>query len=317
MSTKTTMQLLNEVSGQIDKAITNCLSAKKRSTIKTELSLLKQSVSGAIDHLNEHEKRKFTGVKKTLKAVFNVVDGSLEGLASDDMTRPMFKGIMNNMRTRFYPALCTSISSEVEKESEAKVKELSQDQEVLVEQISQSAEMADVLKVIRKSVKDGKSDVAPGQSGENATEKQLADLASTRSNLPLRLKTGFQAIRMPIVPIFSNYQMNNPSTFAKIGIKHVLVEGYAVLLDQQLIAISEKAAAKIDMTPLQYAESVVEVINARSSVEYEFVSDKPISNPRNADVQMFWILPKPKMGALMRVALTGRKASTVKWGFPF
>lgn len=316
MSKKPTVQLLEEVSGQIDKAITKCLSATKRSTVNTELSVLKRSVSGALDHLNEHEKRKFVGVRKSLKAVFNVIDGSLEELASGDMSRPQFKGIMNNMRTRFYPEVCSSISAEIERETAEKPKELTEAQEALAEQISESAEIGDVLKVVRKGVKDS-ANAAHGQSGENATTKQLEDLAATRNNLPLRLKTGFVAVRMPIVPIFSNYELNKAATFAKLGIKHVLVEGYAVLLDQQLIAISEKEASRLDMTPLQYAESVVEVINARSSTDYEFVSDTPIGNPRNADIQLFWILPKPKMGALMRIALTGRKASTVKWGFPF
>lgn len=320
MSKKTTVDLLEEVSGQIDKAITTSLSAKKKSAVKAELSNLRSSVSGMITHLNDNEKRKFIEVRKNLKAVFNIVDGTLEGLASGDLSRREFKGTMNTLRNRFYPNVCSSISSEIERAANAAAQAtvLTDQQEAIKAELSQSADVKDALKVVRKAVQLQEPSSAPqAEITDVATVTQLQTLADTRSKLPITFKTDFQVIRMPIVPIFSNYTMNNPATFAKLAIKHVLVEGYAVLLDQLLVAVMDSKASRMGLTPLAYAQSVVSLLNEKGSVEYEFVSDTPIGNPRNADMQLFWILPKPKMAALMRIALSGRNASTVKWGFPF
>ena len=321
MVKKTTAQQIQDVADQLDAAITAVGKLSKRSEITKTLVPMKASISSAIEHLTNNEKRKYIDVRKSLKAAHNVIDGILEGLSSGDMSRSEFKGSLNTLRTRFYTNVCTSLSVEIEREEEASAKaaSLSEEQEALKEQLSQSGDMKEALTVVRKAVKtqDAKSESPTGEITDVATHNQLTQLAETRKQLPIRLKSEFQLIRMPIVPIFSTYQMNNPATFARIGLKHVLIEGYAVILDQVLVAVSLSKAARAGFDAKQYAESVVSLLNERSTVEYEFVSDQPISNPRNTDIQLFWLLPKQKMSVMMQVALTGRNASTVKWGLPF
>lgn len=321
MVTKTTAQRVQDVADTLDKAISFSGKAKKKSEVLSTLSPLKESISTTITHLTDKEKRKYIDVRKNLKAVYNIVDGIMEGVSSGNMSRLEFKGALNTLRTRFYPNVCTSLAAEQEKEEQAKTKAaaLSAEQEALKEQLSQSSDMKEALTVVRKAVKtqDATSEAPTGEITDVATTNQLSQLAETRSLLPVRLKAEFQMLRMPIVPIFSTYQMNNPATFSRIGVKHVLVEGYAVLLDQVLVAVSENKAARAGFEAKAYAESVVSLLNERGTTEYEFVSDQPVKNPRNTDIQLFWLLPKAKMNALMRVALTGRNASTVKWGLPF
>lgn len=320
MVKKTTVQLIQEVTGQLESAITLCASEKKKSVIEKELTKLKQSVSGAITHLTDNEKRKFIDVRKNLKAVYNVVDGSLEGLSSGDLTRREFRGVLNTLRTRFYPNVCVSLSVEVEKAENATAQAivLTDQQEALKAELAESADIKDALKVVKKAVQLQEPSTAPrSEITDVATVTQLHAVAETRSLLPVRLKTDFQVIRLPIVPMFSNPSMNNPATFAKLGIKHVLVEGYAILQDQILIAVSDAKASRAGMTTLQFAQSVVSLLSERGTTEYEFVSDRPQVNPRNADLKLFWVLPKPKMNALMRIALSGRNASSITWGLPY
>jgi hypothetical protein len=321
MVKKTTVQLIQEVAGLLEDTMTSCSSEKKRSVISKRLTNLKESVSTTLSHLTDNEKRKFIDVRKNLKAVFNIIDGTLEGLSSGDMSRSEFRGTLNTLRTRFYPNVCSSLSVEIEKEeaNKAKAVVLSAEQESLKAALSKSADMKEALTVVKQAVKtqDATSGPPTGEITDVATVTQLHGLAQMREKLPTTFKTDFQLIRMPIVPIFSNYQMNNPKTFKDLGIEHVLIEGYAVLLDQVLVAISEAKAKRVGLTPLAYAESVVSLVNEKSGRDYEFVSDQPVGNPRKADIQMYWVLPKPKMSALMRIALSGRNASTVKWGLPF
>jgi hypothetical protein len=320
MVKKTTVQLIQEVTGKLEDAMQKCTSSKKKSVINKELTSLRESVSGAISYLTDHEKRKFIDVRKNLKAVYNIIDGTLEGLASGDLSRTEFRGVLNTLKGRFYPNVCSSLSVEIEKAEQAEASSivLTDQQEAVKAQIAESADMKDALKAVRLALKA--PDATSGPSSEIvdvATTTKLNDLAQMRNQLPVRLKTDFQLIRMPVVPIFSNYTMNNPKTFESLAIKHVLVEGYAVLLNQFLVAVSDAKASRSGLTTKAFAESVVSLLNEKGSIEYEFVSDMPIRNPRNADIQLYWILPKPKMNALMRIALSGRNASTVKWGLPF
>ena len=319
MSTKTTVELIQEVNGQIESTIESCSSEKKRSKIEKSLGDLKTSLSQVLAHLHANEQRKYIQVRKGLKAVHNLVDGALEGVSSKELTPRDFRGILSTLQTRFYPMVCSSLSSEIEKAERQSAKPLSDAQEAARQEIAESADIDDALKVVQKAVKEAEH-VNPSDhelTGDDlATIKQLRDLAAMRSNLPIRVKTDFQMVRMPVIPIFSNYQMNSAETFAKLGIRHVLVEGYAILLNQVIIAVSEKRAASSGLKPKDLAEAAVAVINERSTIEYEFVSPDSHKNPRNADIHLFWLMPRQKMAALMRIALTGRKASTLQWNFP-
>jgi hypothetical protein len=64
------------------------------------------------------------------------------------------------------------------------------------------------------------------------------------------------------------------------------------------------------------AHSVVDLLNERGASKYEIVSDTPTSNPRNTDLQMFWVLPRPKMGEVMKILGTSNTPAVVKWGLP-
>ena len=318
MNKKTTVELVQGVSSQIESTIESCSSATKRVAIEKSLSALKVSLSETLEYLNANEKRKFVAVRKWLRAVYNIVDGALEGVSSHELTKGEFRGILNTLKTRFYPMVCSSLSHEIEKAEQAPAITLSADQEQVKLEIAQAADFKDALKAVKKVVNEAEHAQTGSVLGQNdeATIKQLKELADMRKNLPLQVKTDFTVVRMPVVPIFSNYQMNSAATFAKLGIKHVLVEGYAVLLNQLLIAVSERRAKKSGMEPKQFAEAAVSLMNERGSVEYEFVTDEYRVNPRNTDIQLFWLMPRPKLAALMRIALTGRKASTLKWDFP-
>lgn len=321
---KTTVQLIQEVSGQIETAITSVSKESKKSAIVATLTELSTSVSSAVTHLGENEKRKFIEVRKNLKAVSNIVEGILEGLASGDLNKTQFKSTINTLRVKFYPKVCTSLSVEIERAEAAASSQpaivLDDKQKALKAELAEASDYKEALNVVKRNIKEAEKRPSAEPASEItdlATATQLHDLAQARNLLPVRLKTDFQIVRMPIVPIFSNYQMNNSATFAKLGVKHLLIEGYAVLLDQLLVAVSSTKASRSGLTTKAFAESVVSLLNERGNTEYDFVSDNSIPNPRNTDIELFWILSRPKMSALMRIAMSGRKANTVKWGLPF
>lgn len=311
MSKTTTLCRLQELEGGLLSRVDRVAAEKDRAGCIEKLRRIRQEVGALIQHLTDHEKRKFIPSRKALKAIYNVVDGCIQGIASKDMGRPELKQSLNVLQTRFYPALCSSISEEVEREA-MDSPALSEDQRELVEELAESAGATEAFKALKKAA-------SPiGSSGETASQAQLRELSASRKLLPSTLKSEFMVVKMPVVPIFSNLKMNSGATFERAGIPHLLLEGYSVCLNQAILCISARRAAELEMSELEMAQAVLEVLNQRSSgAEYDVVSEHSVANPRNAAIKLFWIMSKPKLAALSRQAMMGRKAATLKWGFPF
>lgn len=325
MSTNTTARRLESLSSNIQSTIKLCQTSKKRSELIKGLSSLSASLSGELARLKETEKRRFMDVRRSLQAVHNTVTGLVEGLASQDLERKDFKKIVANLEATFFPAVCQAVAAELEKREEPQAEiVLSSSQAKVKMSLAQSKDWRAALTEIQQALKEAvvkeevaqKTAVAP-QDNEDAVAVQIRQLQSSRNLLPIRIKGEFQIVRMPIIPIFSQIQLNNSSTLTKIGVRHSMIEGYALLLDQTLLAVSDAIAKKHELSTFAFAESVVALLNERGGINYSLVSDQQSTNPRNADIKLFWILPTPKTNALMRIARTSVKSNSIKWGLPF
>ena len=183
--------------------------------------------------------------------------------------------------------------------------------------ISSSSEMSEAVSVV--TVANSGPLVA-----EAGGESELEELAKqARSALPIRIPGDFKVVRAPIVPVFPNVELSKPSVLKRLGLKHTVIAGFVVLQDQILLNVSKKRAQQANPTAktaslaaLAMAHSVVDLLNERGASKYEIVSDTPTSNPRNTDLQMFWVLPRPKMGEVMKILGTSNTPAVVKWGLP-
>lgn len=321
---------LSEMSERIQDGLNVCSSSKKRTELIRALSSISTTCASELDYLKQHQKRKFVQVRKHLTAVNNVVSGLTEGLTAKELSLSDFRGHVNSLVTKFFPRLCESLSSELEAQTaseEAQV-ELTEQQQAVKSEIAESGDLRDALAVIKKLLKERAQQTAPvapknhpaaqtQDEAQDGVSAELTKLSNARAALPIRLKSEFQVVRMPIIPIFSNYALNSTDNFKRLGINFISVEGYAVLLDQLLVLVSSRKAESHGMKSSEYAQSVLSLLNERGTIDYAFVTDEYQVNPRNTDIHMFWALPMSKMNALLRIAQRGRTASTVKWGLPF
>lgn len=87
-------------------------------------------------------------------------------------------------------------------------------------------------------------------------------------------------------------------------------------LTKEEIAVRHRERPKrkrIDVNPVDFAKSILNVLNEHSSVQYVLVSEKYYPNPRNTDILLFWLMPRRTLSALLSKGW--KKLS--RWGLPW
>lgn len=305
---------LEKVCAEIKSTIAFCKNTKVRKDIQKKLDSLSSAISNEVSVMQTRFKGKHVAARKGLVVIANTIDGLLDGLAEQSLSRTEFNKYLNNVGARFLPSLNSSVSEIKDKLDGQTVADLSEEQKKLI--VSKSGDWKDDLTKVREVLKKAtEAQQANKVQVIDASEEQFTRMREAIKDLPSRLPGAFKVIRAPIIPIFSNYNLNNRSTFEKLGLSHISVEGYAILLDQTLLAVDRRVAERHDMTPIKFAESVIATINEQSSHNVTLATEHSNTNPKNKDIVFFWILPTPKVTKLSSFA--GRTPNSIRWGFPF
>jgi hypothetical protein len=307
-----TLQTLDSVIESLTKTITVCKTSKNKSQLISSISSSTEELEAVVSHLKANEKRKFIPVRKALLAVSNVLSGMKDGLVDGTLSLPEFRKANAVLVNKFFPRIKEGLVQELESQEgeDAPVREVSIPEGVrnkIKIVISKSSDLKDAVSTVSSGTSVSYSDPI---SVSSSPIDALAAMA--RKALPLKLTGNFKIVRVPIVPLFSNPVLARPEVLNKIGLKNQSIEGFVVLMDQILMLVSKREAANMNTSTVALAHSVVDLLNERGSTKYEIVSDTPSVNPRNADLQMFWVLPRPRLSALSRVL----GSAQVKWGLP-
>lgn len=332
---KTTTDKLDHAIKAVELSMEVCASSKKRTEILSALSASADSITGLIAHLKEHEKRKFIPARKAFMAVSNVITGMRDGILDDAVSLSDVRASNRLLRNKFFPAIAQGLAAEVESQEAAEddkpLREITTSKAVIQQisiTLSKTPDMKQAVKVVSESSPTVGLDVA----GDDQ-ESQIEALGrAARNSLPVRLDGAFKIVRVPIAPLFPHMELMKAETLKRLGFKFVMIEGIVILLDQILLNVSKKRALNAEYaaptpkgkkqkgpvqgTPLALAHSILAVLNERGETKYELVSDTPQANPRNTDLMMFWIVPRQRMAALMKIMGASRQAAIVKWGLP-
>lgn len=176
--------------------------------------------------------------------------------------------------------------------------------------------------------------------GESDELKELvASYSKIMSKLPSTMHSPFQAFEFVVVPLFSALKTANGVARAKFlnamqraGIKvRMIGDHYPVFEKQYLLALDCKRLGipkglkttkagktktvnntKADNGPDTIVGGVLDTINSVSPIKYVPASTQLISNPRNPDVKLMWIVPEN-----VRIAIhNALHTSEVTWGLP-
>lgn len=326
MNAEVAARKIKKLSGKIGDTLDFAETSSSRSACKDRLLSTSSEITQLVDWLAANQKRNFVPVRKALKVVFNSFSGISEGLESGELNKREMRAMLSNARNRFHPNLEQALSEEVERlnEREESKINLSEKQEEVKQKLSISnTDWKSALKIVRDAVNEidaKKAEQQKGKDQENLTSdeqltNQIKDLAKHRKALPVNLAGAYQVVRLPIVSIFESPRLNAQSFWQKLGIRVLSIEDYPVLQDQLLILVSKKSAEKYGSSPKEFAESAIELLNEKGSVNYALVSDRSQASPRNADHIMFWMLPASKVSAIVKAA--GFGSAKVSWGLPF
>lgn len=284
--------------------INDAAEKKNRKEMLRSLSSCQKEVNQATLILKENFKRQFINTRKELDKVSNFIEGLSSGIADETLNRRESKkyleslnGLVQNLdlivtQDLGYGNEEISVSSLPSKESEV---------------INEWKSLADAIntKLLHRQQKI--------DAIQDDKVKTLIDsFKKYRAALPIRQKQVFEIINMPIIPIFD--KKVNDAEFKNLGIQVVSVDSmFCILLNQKLLLVSKKYADKHNQEVLQVAENSLETLN-ETGEQFSLVSHNFVTNPRNSDQKMYWIMPTNKLNALMKVY--GRRIK-VTWGLPF
>jgi hypothetical protein len=327
MNSEIAARKVQKVSARIGDTLAFALSSDSRSACTQKLTSTSSEISDLVKWLAENQKKQFVPVRRALNIVVNSFSGIAEGLESKELHRREMRAMLKNVQNKFYPNVEQSLAEEVERlneRSESKI-DLSEKQQAVKKTLSISnTDWKSALNVVRETLRNIEEKVAADKKSKDQAHltddehlmQQIQQLEKFRKNLPVNMSNAYQVVRLPIVPIFEDFRLNQNATFwSKLGIRTLPVEGYSILQDQLLLLVSRKSAEKYGTTSKEFAESALEVLNEKGGVNYALVSDRSTASPRNADHIMFWIMPASKVTAIIKAV--GFGTAKVNWGLPF
>jgi hypothetical protein len=312
---KTTIQMLDHTISTMTETIAVCSASKNKKDILAALIASTSSIGQTVSYLKEHEKRRYIAVRKSLTAVSNVM-GSMKDGIEDGVPFSDFRAGTKSLKTTFFPMVHKSLIAEQEAAAAeegapvAKSAEVASRSKIRIT-IAKTPEMKEALAVVATSNSAGHE-----VDGDNKSSPIEAMGRTARATLPVRIEGNFKLVRVPIVPIFPNPLAVKETTLKSLGFKFLMIEGICILQDQTLLNVSKSRSKSSGTNPVTLAHSVVDLINQRGATKYEVVSDTPNANPRNADLLMFWILPRPRMSGIMKIVGSSKSPAILKWGLP-
>lgn len=170
------------------------------------------------------------------------------------------------------------------------------------------------------------------------------------AKLPAKLRTSYDVIEMPVVPMFEDFNIVTDKALDGLGLKYKSFDGLFHVIENQILLVFRKDEAttytattkggkertkqagsgtqvKADRTARKQnirqniiqdnLNNIIEnEINPATHKEYALVSVFFPTSPKNKDIMFAWIMPKDKLRRFMRNA-NDNSGMRGKWGFPW
>lgn len=150
--------------------------------------------------------------------------------------------------------------------------------------------------------------------------KKLQKTYAKEDKLPDRIAQAFAVIDYPIVPVFEDFNLSNDKALRHAGFDYDrIAESFVVLKNQKLLVADlpklqemfGQGKKRVDVVQLMI--DMVASINKSSQIKYELMSTTLISNPKNANLKLAWLIPADKLRSLARM---GRTTRLQNWSLP-
>lgn len=265
-----------------------------------------ESLSQEVAYFKEHHKRAFVGTRKTTQVVRNALSSVADGIESGDLSRAELRNSLSFVEKHFENFSAAAAADQEVDLNVPVVRELSEKQKAV--EVSSST--------VKRAAKVAETGDVAATPLPVETTKALKQFAGARAELPTRIDSSYELLRLPVVPLFPEAKhLNRIVNLEKLGLRGVSLEGYTIIDSQTVLLFSRRTAKKHDLSPLEFAEAALSSINERLTQKLALATDTYIASPKNADHLLFWLMPAIRVAALFKAA--GAKSGTIKWGLPF
>jgi hypothetical protein len=224
----------------------------------------------------------YNAIQTALKYIHNQLAGAVDTINSDELTPQISTHIARNLEAKV-SVLETMLEPLVPKKASTKFKPV----EPIV---SDGNPWHNTLQAIIEELKR--------KEDENSTTPDNPDFDTygvSSTVFPVSLPRNFSLVKAPIIPVFKsadskgrNNMVQQPAKALPIlkscGIPTERLLEYIVCLDQYILIVPHKP------DPLRQAIEVLETLKETRSWDYSLVVQKPIPNPRTAQLSMFWVI---------------------------
>ncbi len=292
-----------------------CCSTNKPKEILAALDFARSKLESDYALVKE-QKRQFIPLRKSISVVLNTVAGLADGVESRDITPKILRKVASEVQSKSLPVLIDCVN-EALLQVEAKVG-LVEAKEAVGEVVDKPKRFHDwrealsAVTPVKRQAEAAEEDVEedPEDYAERLRQERtqsrldqrdhekslkVEGLKAKEENLPRKIDGGYAVIRFPVIPLFEK-PLNFTTLFTSMGFSVHELGGYTVLDNQTLLAIDKKAAANARLDPHAYALKALEVVNSRTlKAKYSMVSEVPQTNPKNANIALYWIMLNSKL----------------------
>lgn len=315
-------QYVNDVADFVDQVAKNEM--RKASVIIDRLTNIIEHATGvdkALDPVSGV--KQVRALRKTLKAMTKISKSLVTGIKNSSINLGTFR---THVRTHMKPLL-DEMNSELRE-----ISAFRSDDAKLNETLNSLRKQKSFMQILRSMPAGGKNS-KPQKDDGSMTEKEEEELVHSyrkyRSKLPSSLRGRlFSILRMPIVPMATDFRITSPSFLRKAGVDFkYIAESFAVLEDQYLLAfdysqaVGYKGMKKVRVSKGVNAQEpeerfvldIIDAINKESNVKFVLASSQIKHHPNNGAVAFAWILPYQTFKMFERQGDIG----AIDWGFPW
>lgn len=313
------MKNIKKVTAELKSTLTSISKSKSRKKILESAgyaSTLALSIHKSVSAYSKPGKT----VRSNMSFILKNLEGIETGVSGDILARSELRSIVENCVTN-------KLNLHAELQELSPPDDVDQDADAELVPTDDSGNPWSQLAGLKKQMtpKNDQPDDAKDKRFTQEEKKKKAKLYEKRGKLPTSIPRISALVRLPVLPIFSSWEVSTLDNAKRMGIPTMEYMLTTVFLDQPILLVdSKKASVRLGWEA--NSEDMLEVANnllralankrGKNSGNFHLVTDTPIANPKNPKILAFWAMEDRKLRALLKM-FGGRGADVREWGFPF
>jgi hypothetical protein len=298
--------------------------SKKRSVSQSHLLDVQKQYADFLTSTSSD--KKLAQVKRHAQSINNLLSGAVRGLQQQEISRTELLQTISS-GSKFLDLMNEEYVLAAKRKPKTENVDLDETVEIEVaDQVESSLSDSALreLKVLREKIEKQTFGVDTNDGDAEKLKAKFEEWTQLRKKCPTTMGgKNFGLVELPVIPMYVDFTLGTSEVLTKLGIRHTMFEGYAVLERQKILYFDADVIKKEHkMSAEEYAEDLVEFLNLRLSEKVVLASSLVKHSPRNKSIAMFWLMPNRVLTSLLKRqhqagGKKGKSAALRDWDFPF